>query len=283
MEKSLVVASGRTNDANSETMFNFGARNASLSHRDASRCRLPPNQKYKRCEFDGEKMIKQAVLHSPMIRQDDKTARFAGQRQYNLPPAAQSRDSPLPLLYKSCKFETKDTRRHAVSMLPAEKKDEHKIAVRFARSKASSQDHQHIHRSRPRQYYKRRCVAFGENVVEERRMQSASLSPSKQAAMARRRARRRVSLASICYQSCLETQTFFESIETSTSILDARSDMEKFSQKEDSATTISEDQISLSELAGLLSAQLTTAIAKGIFSPNSISSDGDRNQTTTRC
>lgn len=92
--------------------------------------------------------------------------------------------------------------------------------------------------------------------------------PSQQALFVRRRraTRRRKSLATICSQSCYETQEFFNL--KNMNILNERSDMEKVSyqhppilQKDDNE----EEQESLPNLAGLLSSLLASAIDKELF------------------
>ena len=84
------------------------------------------------------------------------------------------------------------------------------------------------------------------------------MSPAEQRNLARRKAKRRVSLVSVNPHACLETQNFFDA--KSKNIMFDLSDMEKPTL---AGNTMSgcEDLMSLSELAGLFSMQLTSAMA----------------------
>ena len=84
------------------------------------------------------------------------------------------------------------------------------------------------------------------------------MSPSDQANLARRKVKRRGSLVSVSHQACLETQKFFAA--KSKNIFFVVSDMEKPTIA-DNMMSGCEDLMSLLELAGLLSMQLTNALA----------------------
>jgi hypothetical protein len=83
------------------------------------------------------------------------------------------------------------------------------------------------------------------------------MSPGDQANLARRKVKRRVSLVSVSHHACLETQKFFDA--KNKNILFELSDMEKPTIK----TPGCEDLMSLPELAGLISMQLTNVINGG--------------------
>ena len=84
------------------------------------------------------------------------------------------------------------------------------------------------------------------------------MSPGDQANLARRKAKRRGSLVSVSHQACLETQNFFDA--KSKNILFEVSDMEKPTIAGNTMPGY-EDLMSLVELAGLLSMQVTNASA----------------------
>lgn len=85
-----------------------------------------------------------------------------------------------------------------------------------------------------------------------------------QAECARRRSpRRRESLRSVDSDSCLATQRFFSDRNVG-DILNQPSDMEKPTWDRRS-TIVDDDQLSLPELAGLISRQLDDAIERGLY------------------
>jgi hypothetical protein len=95
--------------------------------------------------------------------------------------------------------------------------------------------------------------------IKTMRKQAVSLSGS-----FHRSQRRSRSLTTVSYEACSETQEFFNI--QSKNILDEKSDMEKLTtdQPPEGAP---EQVISLPDLAGILSTDLSSAIDRGLFSP----------------
>ena len=84
------------------------------------------------------------------------------------------------------------------------------------------------------------------------------MSPAEQMKLARRIVKRRLSLVSVNLHACLETQKFFDV--KSKNIMFDLSDMEKPTVAGHMMAGF-EDLIALSDLAGLFSMQLTSAMA----------------------
>jgi hypothetical protein len=102
------------------------------------------------------------------------------------------------------------------------------------------------------------CVETQKFFQAKNKNKNMWMSPGDQANLARRKAKRRGSLVSVSHQACLETQNFFDA--KSKNILFEVSDMEKPTIAGNTMPGY-EDLMSLVELAGLLSMQLTDALA----------------------
>jgi hypothetical protein len=310
MEKSLALLAA-SEAATSETTLNkFGEGDAPSDNWDNCPCVGPlSGSEIEEAATKGKTQQQVLVLYCSTISGQDANMTVLGgfarppqsateEHQQESSPQTTTRsqhDHPRSRhLGDRCTFEGKEMRRHAaVSIvdLPAGETCHPEIAaaVHFTGRKLSShhhdQHHPHIRRDLPRHHHSKKikCApTAGEGSSWKTKMYSSSLSPSEQVALARRRARRRASLTSICEQSCLETQEFFK---RNANILGEKSDMEKLTrEQQDPAKATSEEQeISLSELAEfLLSTLLTTASDKGHFSSNATSSHGDEKRERRR-
>jgi hypothetical protein len=311
MEKSLVLAASPEAARTSEetTLNKFGEGDGPSGHWDNCLC-VGPLSGSEIEEATKRKTQQQAVLYCSTISGQDansmtpvvgfarppQSATEEHQQESSQHTTRSQHDHPRSrhVVGNRCTFEGKQTRRHAalsiVDLTVGETcHPEIAASVHFTGRKSSSyhhdQQHPHIRRDLPRHHHSKKikCAPTGEGASGTTKMYSSSLSPSEQVALARRRARRRASLTSVCEQSCLETQEFFK---RNANILGEKSDMEKLTrEQQDPAKATSEEQeISLSELAGLflLSTLLTTATDKGHVSSNMTSSGGDEKQERRR-
>jgi hypothetical protein len=297
MEKSLVSLAA-SEAATSETTLNkFGEGDASSDNWDNCLC-VGPLSGSEIEEATNTKTQQQVVLYGSTISvQDANMTPVVGAippqsaaEQHQQETTRSQHDHPRSRhLGDRCTafvVEEKQTRRHvgASIVVHGDARDSESAAVHFKARKAKTshhdQRHSHIRRDLPRHHHSKKikCApTAGEGASWKTKMYSSSLSPSEQVALARRRARRRASLTSVCEQSCLETQEFFK---RNANILGEKSDKEKLTrEQQDPAKATSEEQeLSLSELAGfLLSTLLTTASDKGHFSSNATSSSGIKN------
>lgn len=129
------------------------------------------------------------------------------------------------------------------------------IYIKSSNQLSVSGNYQHHRHHKQRRGKPKSCVADDNPTI--------AMPPSAQADFARRlRLRRRASLKSVCTDSCVATQLFFGA--RSVDIMKESSDMEK--PTSDSQHSIaSDDQLSLPELAGLISRQLDDAIERGLY------------------
>lgn len=98
--------------------------------------------------------------------------------------------------------------------------------------------------------------------IKAMRKHAVSLSGS----FYRRQRRRRESLMTVSVAACFETQEFF-TIQNK-NILAEKSDMEKLTTDQQPPEAASEEVISLSDLAGIMLTELSSAIGRGHISPN---------------